>query len=55
MYKKHKKVIDNQKIRFNKMKNNLNYIHYIIILDFKQNFKLSFGGNELSEGYYTKI
>ena len=54
IYEKHKKVVDNQKFHFNKIKNNLNNNNCIIILDFKQNFKLSFGGNELSQDYYTK-
>ena len=54
IYEKHKKVVDNQKFHFNKIKINLNNNHCIIILDFKQNFKLSFGGNELSQDYYTK-
>ena len=47
--KNKKKVVDNQKFHFNKIKNNLNNNHCIIILDFKQNFKLSFRGNELSQ------
>ena len=54
IYEKHKKVVDNQKFHFNKIKKNLNDNHCIIILDFKQNFKLSFGRNKLSQDYYTK-
>ena len=45
---KHKKIVANKKFHFNKIKNNLNNNHCIIISYFKQNFRLSFLRNELS-------
>ena len=54
IYNKHQIVVENQKTRYNKIKNNLNYNHCILILDFKENFKISYVGNELSHDYYNK-
>ena len=51
---KNKKVVKNQNFQFNKIKKNLNNNHYIIILNFKQKFKISFRINEISQDYYAK-
>ena len=51
---KHIKVVENQRSQFNLIKNNLNSDSCILILDFKENFKLSSSGHELSYDFYNK-
>ena len=51
---KHKKVVENQKLYYNKLKDSLENDSCLIILDFKENFKLSYGGNEISYDFYNK-
>ena len=51
---KHLKTVENQKYQFNSIKNSLDEETCILVLDFKENFKLSNGGNEISCDYYNK-
>ena len=51
---KHKQVVENQKWAYNYIVNNLDNENCILILDFKENFKLSHGGNEISYDFYNK-
>ena len=51
---KHKKVVENQKWAYNHIINNLDNESCVLILDFKENFKLSHGGNEISYDFYNK-
>ena len=50
----HRKVVKNQKNAFNELKSNLKKDSCILILDYKENFKLSLGGNEVGQDYYNK-
>lgn len=54
IYDMHKLVVDNQKTQFNLLKENLSDESCILILDYKENFKLSFGGHQVSQDYYEK-
>ena len=51
---KHKQVVENQKWAYNHITNNLDNKSCVLILDFKENFKLSNSGNEMSYDYYNK-
>ena len=51
---KHKQVVENQKWAYNYIVNNLDNESCVLILDFKENFKLSHGGNEISYDFYSK-
>ena len=53
-YKKHKHCINNQKIGFNEQINLLNNDCCIVIMDFKQNFKIGGGPIETSRDFYNK-
>jgi hypothetical protein len=50
----HRTVVENQKNQFNLIKENLNDKSCILILDFKEIFKLSYGGHQVSQDYYEK-
>ena len=51
---KHHKVVENQKSAYKHILNNLDNESCVLILDFKENFKLSHGGNEISCDFYNK-
>ena len=51
---KHIEVYQNQRESFNYIRNNLSSEECLIVMDFKENFRLSNGGNELSYDYYNK-
>ena len=51
---KHKLVYQNQKQNFETIKDKLEERSCILILDFKENFKLSYGGNEISYDFNNK-
>lgn len=54
IYDMHRQVVENQKNQFNLLKDNLVEKSCILILDYKENFKLSFGGNQVGQDYYEK-
>lgn len=52
--KNHIQCVDNQKLQFNLIRNNLDNETCLLIMDFKENFRLSYGGNEIGNDYYNK-
>ena len=45
LYENHLKVVQNQKDQYNKLKNNLKENECIVIMDFKENFNVSYKGD----------
>ena len=54
LYQNHLKIVENQNIMFNRIKNNLDDADCVIILDFKENFRLNYDIVELGIDHYNK-
>lgn len=54
LFDMHLLVVENQKNQFNELKSNLSEDSCVLILDYKENFKLSYGGNQVGQDYYEK-
>lgn len=54
IYNMHRIVVENQKTQFDLLKTTLSVNDCILILDYKENFKLSYGGHQVSQDYYEK-
>ena len=54
LYRKHKNVADHKREQFNKEKQELSESFFMIIMDFKQNFKIGGGPEETNKEYYRK-
>ena len=50
----HLKIVENQKNQYNMLKSQLNSNACILILDFKENFKLSTAGDDVTHDFYNK-
>ena len=54
IYQNHIKIVENQKYMYNRIKNNLNEYDCILILDFKENFKLNYDKIEIGFDHFNK-
>ena len=52
--KLHKHVLNNQRKEFEYLINNLNQDSCVLLMDFKENFKVSFKGDEVGYDFYNK-
>ena len=54
IYQSHLKIVENQKYMFNRIKNNLKEYDCILILDFKENFRLNYEKIETGFDHFNK-